>query len=272
MEGVLKNPLPLKVFFLLLSFFFLVSCFYFVSPFRKVERALKRGDCQQARELFMLVERKKLFLAEKSAQVCRTRSVKEAVWFYEYLMERVEELEKRKKIQKTLAEIYFEQLKDYEKAIEMYSFLREGKEKKKSEKEFYSFRIALSYFEMGKWTMSLKEVNSLIAQEKKEHKAPPASHPKALSLADQMFLKARILLMQKQYSLAEQAFREIQKTAPAYFQENQLFFYLSFIYEFQKDFHQAISELENFQSASEFFQDKIKRLKKRQSNQPGRSL
>ena len=257
---------------------FISGCFYFTSPMRKAEKALEKGDCKQAQNFFLSAQNKKWKFAKKAAELCLSKFPAEAGWFYYYLSEREVDIEKRLLFKEKQAKIYFEKLKNYEKAIELYSFLR-SLNLSGTKRQSYSFHIALSYFEMGKWEASLKEILLLTTDVKKVgifenpsfHKAvsPPAGKgviPFAENIA---FLKARVFLMQEKYKEAEQIFRKIQQTNPVYFKKNKIFLYLSFIYESQKDFHQAISELETFQSTSEFLVDKIKRLKIRQSNQPG---
>ncbi len=257
-----KNKVFLKVV-VLVFFCFSPGCFYFISPIRKAEKALERGDCKQARKMFSQAVNKDRVVAEKAARLCVSKSIEEAVWFYDYLSKREEDKEKRLSLKEKLAGLYFENLEDYEKAVELYSFLR-NQEVSSEKKQNYSFRIARSYFELRKWDMSLKEVDALTAQE--EIKNTKKSFRFKIN---KIFLKARILLMQEKYSAAEEVFRSIQRTAPDYFEKNKLFFYLSFIYESRKEFHQAIVELESFQSTSDFLADKIKRLKTRQNNQPG---
>lgn len=233
------------------------ACFYFTDPMRKAEKALGQEKCKQAKHFFLLAQSKKLKFARKAARICLPKFAEEAIWFYDYLSMREESPEKRLLIKEQLADIYLNKLKNYEKAIEVYSFLK-SQSTSIDKKQLYSFRMALSYFEMGKWEMSLKEVGSLsFTQINNEN------------LVRKLFLKARVLLMQERYTEAEKVFRRIQQVSPDYFRNNRLFLYLSFIYESQKEFHQAIMELENFQSTSEFLADKIRRLKVRQSKQPG---
>lgn len=265
-------------------FFFFSSCFYIISPLRRAEKALKKGQCEQARRFFTLVQDESLKFAEKAAKSCRQKAFKESLWFYQYLSLREKDKKRRRMFEETLAELYFEDMKNYEKSLETYFFLRE-QSLSETKNRFYSFRIALSYFESGKWTMSLKEVNMLLSElleEKKNFRQAQKNNSwknknslkekeKLLKtfLVKAMFLKARILLMQEKYKLAEKEFRKIQQTDLKFFKENNLFFYLSFIYESRKEFHPAILELEKFQSTSDFLADKVKRLKIRKSNQPG---
>ena len=154
----------MKISVLLILCVVLTSCFYFVSPVRKMEKALKQGACQQARRLFSSIqepENKKLRLAEKAAKTCLPLSKTEAIWFYQYLSKREQKPKKRMLFKKELARIYFEEVKNYEAAIELYSFLKK-KALSPSERQDYSFRIALAYFEIGKWPASLKQVESLL--------------------------------------------------------------------------------------------------------------
>ena len=246
-------------------FIFLSNCFYFVDSMRKAETALKKGDCEKARNFFLSSPNKKLKFARKAGNLCLSSSPKTAVWFYQYLSER-EDINKALSYKKKIADIYFEILKNYEKAIEAYSFLNDQNLSQK-EKNFYVYRRAFSYFELGKFSASL----SLLGK-----RTSSAAFSWRVSSSDRIywdykFLMGRAFLMLEQYMEAEQIFQEIQQKNPLYFKENKLFIYLSFIYELQKEFHQAISELEQFESTSEFLANKIRRLKIRQGNQPGMS-
>ena len=241
-----------------LLFFLTSACFYFTDPIKRAEKALGKGDCRQAKHFFLLAggDGKSEF-AEEAAKACVSHSTKEAVFFYDYLSKREKNMTKRVLIKEALAEVYFTNQQNYEKAIEEYFFLK-GRKESMEKKYFYSFRIALSYFEMGKWEMSLKETEMLVSMGLKKESRLAA-----------LFLLGRVLLMQEKYAEAGKVFKKIQQADPVYFEENKLFFYLSFIYESRKEFHQAIIELGKFQNTSEFLADKIKRLKVRQSKQPG---
>ena len=243
----------------LFSIFFIMSaCFYFTDSLRKAEKSLQDGDCKQAKHLFLLAQSdKKVEFAEKAAKACVSKFTTEAIFFYEYLSKREKKKEKRVLVKEFLASIYFQKQRDYERAIEEYSFLKKQRVSVKK-KHFYSFRIALSYFEMGKWEMSLKEIEELLSIQLNKK-----------DLLNTLFLLARGLLMQEKYVEAGGVFEKIRQVDPAYFKKNKLFLYLSFIYESQKEFHQAIIELRKFQNTSEFLSDKIKRLEIRQSKQPG---
>lgn len=243
------------------------ACFYFTDPMRKAEKALSKADCHQAKKLFILAQQKEIDFARRAAKKCAVLSIEDAVWFYEYLSNKEETKKKRILIKEKLAGIYFEEIKNYEKTIEVYSFLKR-KAHLPYKKLFYSFRIATAFFELGKWQASLKEL-SLLERELEEKSSLPRPIDSIYSIGNVDFLRARIFLMQKRYKSAEEIFRRIQKSQPAYFKENKLFFYLSFIYESKKEFYQAISELKNFENTSNFLSDKIERLKVRQKNQPG---
>ncbi|MDE0119458.1 MAG: hypothetical protein OXM55_05570 [Bdellovibrionales bacterium] len=244
---------------------FLTGCFYFTSSVRKMEKALKKKECSQARLDFLSIEgreNKKQLLAKKAVQVCLPISKKQAVWFYQYLSERERNKEHRLELKKTMARIYFEEIKDYEAAVKVYSFLQ-TQDVSAEEKQKYSFRVAQAYFEMGKWLASLNQVERVLSTMDKN---------KDNKWVKVFFLKGRILLMQERYKEAEDTFIVLQRSAPGFFKVNKVFLYLSFIYESRKEFHQAISNLKEYQNTSEFLMSKIKRLKIRQNNQPARTL
>lgn len=263
-KPVIKKKLLCNYLFCGFLLFVLNGCFYFIDPMRKAEKALKKGDCEQAKKIFVSSSKKKLAFAKKAGHFCLSKSPQEAVWFYYYLSEREEE-KKAYLLKEKVANIYFETLKDYEKAIEIYSFLKSQKISKKKE-DFYIYRMALSFFELGKFSSSLSLLHKQAISFTSIRKTPIAYE---VLYWDKKFLIGRSLLMRKKYVEAEKIFQEIQYSNPLYFKEKELFYYLSFIYELQKEFHQAISELEQFESTSEFLASKIDRLKIRQRNQPG---
>ena len=249
----MKN-LPL---FFLLSFF-LTGCFYFISPLRKAEKALKIKDCETAWKFFMESKEKPLNFAQKAAPICAVQQPQVGAWFYDHLSFQTKaEGQTNKAQQKTRAfkeksaKIYFEQLRDFEKALERYSSLAEKGPLEAVRRARFS--KALCFFELGKWKASLKEINTLL-------KTSPAPQ-------EVLFLKARVFLMQKKYLQAEKMFKKIQKEHPVFFKKKEVFNYLSFIYESQRDLEGAIKELEHFRSTSEFLSDRIKRLKIRKSRQ-----
>ena len=225
MKNTYCDPKLKKTSILFLSFF-MGACFYFTDPMRKAEKALNQADCRQAKEFFILTQQKEIVFARKAAEKCATLSIENAVWFYDYLSHREETIEKRVLAREKLANIYFEEIKNYEKAVELYSLLR-TQVHLSYKKLFYSFRIAFSFFELGKWQASLKELSSLEGKLKKKNTSlrPMDS---SYSIGNVAFLKARVFLMQKKYKRAEEIFRKIQKNQPGYFKENKLFFLFIF--------------------------------------------
>ena len=241
--------------------FILNGCFYFIDPVRKANKALKNGDCVQARKIFFSSSRKTLDFAEKAASFCLSKSPQSAVWFYHYLSEKKEEKQAFLWKEKT-ADIYFEILRDYEKAIEIYSVLKD-QEISNKKKDFYVYRMAFCFFELGKFSAALSLLNKTVPSFLEN-----SSHSSKMYW-DNQFLIGRTLLMQNKYREAKRIFQEIQYNNPSYFKEKELFYYLSLTYELQKEFHQAISELEQFKNTSHFLNSKISRLKVRKKNQPG---
>ena len=237
-----------------------INCFYFTDPLRKAKKALKKEDCKKSREFLSYSQKEDLEFALKAAQICENESILESAWFYKYLSEREKIKEKRYFFKEKLAEIYFEKLKDYEEAFSLWFFLRE-QTPQIDKKLLYSYKIANCFFEMQKWKESLLEINKYlkISTDSSFHK-------------NFLFLKGRVLLMQKQFEQSAQIFRHIQIQYPQFFQDQDIYWYLSFIYESQKDFQQAIRELKKFQYSSEFLKNKIDRLKKRDKNLPARPL
>ena len=236
-----------------------VGCFYFTDSLRKARKALKRGDCEKTRDFLTSSQKTDLAFALKAAQVCEKKSAIEGTWFYKYLSEREKTKEKRFFFKEKLADIYSERLKDYESAFSLWFFLRDQTQQA-NKKLSYSHKIASGFFEMQKWEESLLEINkslNRINMGSEFHR-------------DFLFLKGRVLLMQEQFDQAERIFRQIEMQSPQFFQDQNIYWYLSLIYESQKDFQQAIRELKRFQNSSEFLKDKVERLREREKNLPAR--
>ena len=202
-----------------------------------------------------------MVFALKAAQFCEEKSIRDGAWFYEYLSQQETTKEKRLIFKDKLADIFFDKLNDHEKAFSLWFFLRDQSSKINT-KLLYTYKIAYGFFEIQKWEESLLELNKYlnkINQDSQFHK-------------EFLFLKGRILLMQEQFSESERVFRQIQIQHSQFFQDQSIYWYLSLIYETQKDFQQAIRELKKFQHSSEFLQSKIQRLKKRERNLPAQPI
>ena len=272
----------------LIAFLFLSHCSYWDSPARKSQKALKEKNCEKALSFFQEINQAspKLKVARKASSVCLNRSPKISLWFYNYLSQQELTQQKRLFFKKKAGDLAFEKIQDYEQALFAYSFLKE-QAVLKADKNFYSFRMAFSYFKRGKWESALRTLRPLFEKSQSENLSK-ALQNKAL------FLKARIFLMQAEYQKAKTTFQNIRALFPKYFKEQEMFLYLSFIYEEQKDFQNALTELEAISltelsscakadpadpalkaeclKKSESIKEKIKQLKRRQKNQPGATL
>ena len=266
----LEKSLKKSITLIVLTFF-LTNCFYISSPFRKAKKALEKKDCLKALSYFSKIytETKKLKLAKKAGPLCAIEHPLQAKAFYEYLSVIEQDTIKRLSFKQTLADIYFK-LKNYEKSIEVYSFLKKQKNIVESKKERFSFQIALAYFELKKWPACLKELEKLINPQSKG--GVTSSLVEQSLKADILFLKARAFLMWKKYSLAETTFLALKKAHPIYFKTQDGFLYLAFIYESQKEFSKALSYLKSSDRPKAFLDKKIEQLKKRQKNQPGQGF
>ena len=217
---------------------------------------MKAGDCSQTKDSFQLIpaDKKAILFAEEAADFCSLKSVDEAIWFLEYLIKKDEP--RRFFFQKKLADLYFNKVKDFEKAIYMYSELQQ-QTSRLVEKGWFGFYIATAYFEIKKWDQALKEI--------KKYEIP--ENQKDLDV-NFLFLEARVLLLKGQYDLSVQKFLQIQEQSPIFFEKHRMFLYLSLIYESQKKFKYAQKVLKGFETSSEFLVERIERLKIRQKNRP----
>ena len=219
-------------------FLFLSSCSYWGAPVRKVQKALKAKDCETALSFFqeLVSQSQKLKVARKASAICLRPSPKTSLWFYDYLSKWEQTQKKRLFFKKKAGDLAFEKVQDYEQALFAYSFLKE-QATLESDKNFYSFRIAFSYFKRHKWASALRALKPVLEKNK------PIKVSKTLQKKS-LFLRARIFLMQKDFHSAIKTFHKIRVLDPQYFKEQEMFLYLAFIYEEQKDFHSALAELE----------------------------
>ena len=256
----------LSSFIFFISFMF-ISCFYFSDPLRKAKKALKAGDCKKVKYFLSASSKTDKAFLLKSAEFCKKNSLKTAIWFYERLSVEETSIEKRTAVTEKLANLYFEKLKDYKKAVSIWMSLRNSFSSETQEtllrKYKYSYYIARCFFEMKNWSESLKEVEVFL----RNPMALSSLNFKKIRL-DFLFLKARILFLQEKLQESAVVFKQIKKLDYKFFIEQDIYMYLSMIYESQKNFHKAIKELKNFSDSSSFLKNRIERLKIRQKNLP----
>ena len=165
--------------------------------------------------------------------------------------------------QKAIADIYFNNIKDYYKAIEELSRLLLF-ELSKQEIEAIRLKIAKSYYHIGKFQQAKVELQKREQPSQRSFEA--------------LLLKGDILLGERSYDESALIFEDIIKSFPKRSATDKVFLTLSLCYEEQKEFQKAISLLSKFlnnnkssldTSQKQFIAMKIQRLKDTYKMQPG---
>ncbi len=250
----------------------LLGCFYFTDPLSRMEKVLAKGQCQKAYLIFRTSfqnyhsVKRQIQLAEKSGRVCLKKNPKLAMEFYQYLIHKPLSLKKKIIIHQKLV-FLAELMNQYKQAEVSYLFLIYY-HKKKSDFYRYSFSLAQLYFNSQKWEKSLQIIKEASHSWKKNFLKSIKNQTNIRQFyLDFLFLKARVFLMKKEFTISEKIFLQVKKRDLKYFNQHDGGFYLAFLYEKRKAFDQAVFVLKD-QPSSHFLKQEIQRLKIRQKNQP----
>jgi tetratricopeptide (TPR) repeat protein len=188
------------------------------------------------------------------------KDYKRAVNFYRSLVVNSRDSQERIEAQKKLAEIYLENLQDYPQAIAEYSKLVE---QNLSDQEVGQDHLSLAraYY----YQNNVFQADSEIAQILKLKVEPPLRF-------SALMLSGNILIAKKEFSLAANLFKDLIKEYPDKALHENVPMTLAVCYEEAGDFKGALSVLEGLRgkySPAEYIELRIKRLKERQTNQPG---
>ncbi|MGZ3690854.1 MAG: tetratricopeptide repeat protein [Pseudobdellovibrio sp.] len=159
--------------------------------------------------------------------------------------------------QESIAEIYLENIQDYNSALKelqvLEPLLTDTKKKEKTR-----LRIAQALFLTGKNDQALDEIQSA---------------EKYIKFTGTNFLKlkAEILLAQKKYKEAISAYDELKTKDPTFFADENLFIATSIVYEENEQYTEALNYLTKNQALIKdkpYYELRIKRLKERIANKP----
>ena len=165
--------------------------------------------------------------------------------------------------QKSIADIYFSNIKDYHKSIEELSRLLTLDLPEKDVKDI-QLKITKSYYHIGNFQQAKIELQKL-----EQNRSPSF---------ETLLLKGDIFLGERNYNESALIFEDIIKSFPKKAVTDKVFLTLSLCYEEQKEFQKAISLLSNFLnnnksslnvSQKQFIAMKIERLKATYKMQPG---
>lgn len=200
--------------------------------------------------------------AQKGAPVAHLdlKDYNAAVRFYRHIIYKSSDEEERKSAQRYIAQIYFENLLDYDQAIVEYeSLLR----LKLSEEEIfrYRFNVAKCHYNLANMGQAMSEAEALISQ-----------FPEREDLYDAKVLKANILLQNKKHQEAAEVLENVVKQYPDRAKKENLALSLVSTYEDLKEYDKAMTVLEEMRpwySHPDFLNERIKRMKQVRSNLPG---
>ena len=236
--------------------------------FKRAEEAAHAGKNEIAYKHYRSVVDRyvKDKLAIRSAQEAarlahyELRRFTDAVSLYKHVIMYAPAEADRLEAQKKLADLYFSQALDYEKAISEYSRLLETPHSHDDDGR-YRFAIARSYFYLNNFFQSTVEIDKILA----------SKPPDELGF-DALMLKANIFLSTKKLEDAVDTLQELMKRYPTRAKKETVGLVLAICYEEQKSYSKAIETLQATRDdypRKGFIDSKIKTLRERQSLQPG---
>jgi tetratricopeptide (TPR) repeat protein len=183
-----------------------------------------------------------------------------AVDFYKHIVLQSDDAEERKSAQSFIAQIYFENLLNFEQAVVEFEKLL--KLDNTPEEAFrYRMNLAKSHYQMNNLDQSVAELDVLL-----EKKPDP----------DKVFeiksMKANILTALKQVPEAATVWESILKEFPERSAKENVALNLVVCYEDLKEYNKAIDVLEGMRPRypnPKFLDQKIERLQERRDNLPG---
>ena len=234
----------------------------------RAKKAVAKGDFHSALKILQGIREhdpdgpRAVIAARLGARVAQV-DVKDygaAVDFYKHLVLRSDDPKERKAAQKNVAQIYFENLQDYNQAV--FEYERLVKLELSPDEAFrYRLNLAKSHFHLNNLTQADHELDTLLSR-----KLQPDE------IFDAKLLKANVEVANKNLAGAAKSWEEILKEFPERSQREKVALNLVVVYEEMKDFGKAIETLENMRGQDpnpEFLNIRIERLKERRINQPG---
>jgi tetratricopeptide (TPR) repeat protein len=182
-----------------------------------------------------------------------------AIKFYKNIVLSSNDIKQRVQAQRQIAQIYFDNLNNYEKAIIEYSKLLELPHSE-SDESIYKIAIARSYYYLGNFAQAESETD--------EHLRKKLSNEQEYDL---LLLKANLRIAQKDHQAASLLYAKLISKYPERSKKEDIFLSLVLCYEELGDYKKALDVLEILRPTykpTEYLDLKIKRLLERQKNQP----
>jgi tetratricopeptide (TPR) repeat protein len=256
------------VLFFVLAF---LGCSFRVETvyFEKAVKAEKEGNYPQAisdlkRVIEVLPDSKiALEAAQKGAFLARTftEDYGSLLFFLNTILLGSSSANVRIGAQREIADIFFENLANYPRAIEEYSRLL-PLSIPEAEKKIIQLKVARAYYFMGQFQQALYEIEAFEKSDLNEDQK-----------FDAQLAKANIFTGQKKYDLAIEALDGLLKDYPQRAKSEKLLLNLAVCYEEKKEFEKAIEKLlayrEEDPKESDFIDLKIERLRKFKTLLPG---
>ncbi len=188
------------------------------------------------------------------------KNFQKAIYFYKHLVVHSQQAEERIKSQRAVAEIYFDQLQEYNNAITEFSKLLQMPH---SDHELAEFKISIAraHYYLNNFFQAESEINEILR----------------LKIDEDMRFRSQILLgdllmAQKNYKRAVDLYKEVIKNHPEKSTSENVAFAMAVCYEETDQFKEAIQVLESIKDKyqpREYVELRIKRLNSRLKNQPG---
>jgi tetratricopeptide (TPR) repeat protein len=234
----------------------------------RVQRAISRQDFAAAIALLQKQidenpsSSKALVAARTGARLAHleAKDYRSAVGFYRDIIMRSDDDQERKSSQKFIAQIYFENLQDYDQSVLEYERLL--KLEHVPEEEFrYRLNLAKSQLQLNNLDQATDELDVLLSKSKTPDE-----------IFEAKLLKANILVTAKRLQEAASLWQAILQEFPDRSKKENVALNLVVCYEELKDFARAIQVLEKMRADypnPDFLNLRIGRLRQRLSNQPG---
>ncbi len=189
-----------------------------------------------------------------------TKNYPLAIEFYRHIILKSEDPEERKSSQRFVAQIYYENLLNYDRAVIEYEKLL--KLEHRPEEGFrYRLNLAKAHYNLNNLEQSLLEIDTILSGKLSPEETYEAK-----------VLKASVLVHNKQLADAAGLWESILKEFPERSAKDNVALNLVVCYEELRDFGRAIEILENMKQGypnPDFLDFRISRLRERKDNQPG---
>lgn len=256
----------IKIFLILQVFVFINACKpasekIYNEAYNEIEKGHFRVAAnllEKSAELELNNSTKNKYLLE-AARIIRfeIQDYERAIRVYRKIILQSQEENKRISAQEAIAEIYLENLFNYNKALKELQIL-EPLIKNTNDKEKIKLKIVLTQYLTGNFSQALEEINSAMISAKDE-------------VLNFLKIKAQVLVAQKKYKEAITIYLEIYNRDAQYFEKENLFIATSVVYEENEDYAEALQYLIKHEAQikdKSYYELRYKRLKERLVNKP----